>query len=92
MPPATAKNAQEPEPVVAVDGSLPFEAPRMTDNRLTVQAIVWSPAVEDRMAVINNSIMRQGGKVDGFTVEAIGEDQVLVREGQQQYVVPFGSR
>lgn len=91
-PPATVKNMQKPDPMPAVDTSLPFEAPRLTDNRLTVQAIVWSSTVEDRMAVVNNSIIRQGGKVDGFTIETIGEDQILVREGQQRYVVPFGSR
>jgi hypothetical protein len=68
------------------------QATRLTDGRLEVQAIAWSPVVEDRMAVINNQVIHQGNTIEGFAVVEIGEDKVLVKEGPQFYVVFFGSR
>lgn len=97
-PPASTAEDQEtiPEPdqtSLAPQSNDPFSrAVRLTDDRLEVQAIAWSPVAGDRMAVINNQIIYQGNTVDGFYVVEIGQDQVLVKEGGQYYVVYFGSR
>lgn len=63
----------------------------MADNRLKVQAIVWSSAREDRMAVINSRILHEGDSVDGFTVVSIKPDDVIVREkGAGLWRIRFG--
>jgi hypothetical protein len=62
----------------------------LTDGRLKVQALAWSPVAEDRMAVINTRILHEGDKVDGFSVLAIRRDDVVVREKGVVYRVPFG--
>lgn len=66
-------------------------AERMTDGRLKVQAIVWAPDAQERMAVVNSQVIREGGIIEGFTVVGIGEDAVYVREkGMGLLKVPFG--
>lgn len=66
-------------------------AERMTDGRLTVQAIVWAANAGDRMTVINNRIVREGGTIDGFSIVGIGEDAVYVKEGARLLKVPIGA-
>ncbi len=65
-------------------------ADRLTDNRLKIQAIVWSPIPDERMAVINTHIVREGSSVEGFSVVAIRSDDVIVRENGRMYRVVFG--
>ena len=62
----------------------------LTDGRLKVQALAWSPSIEDRMAVINTRIVHEGDKVEGFVVLAIGRDDVVVSEKGIAYRVVFG--
>lgn len=92
--PEDQETSPEPEltSVNPQSNNLFSQAARLTDGRLEVQAIVWSPVAGDRMAVINNQIIHQGNTVEGFSVVEIGQDQVLVKEGGQYYVVYFGSR
>jgi hypothetical protein len=66
-------------------------ADRLTDNRLKIQAIAWSPIPDERMAVINSHIVREGSSVEGFTVVAIRSDDVIVKEQGRLYRVVFGS-
>jgi hypothetical protein len=63
---------------------------RLTDGSLKVQAIVWSPTPQERMAVLNNQIVREGDAVDDFTVVAIGPDDVVVRKDGQMWRAIFG--
>lgn len=84
--PGPAPENQSPPPEDPYAGVLP-----MADNRLKVQAIVWSSAREDRMAVINSRILHEGDSVDGFTVVAIKPDDVIVREkGAGLWRIRFG--
>ena len=91
--PATSKASPEVgrQPATATTKPSP-SFPRLTHKNLDVQAIVWSMNIEDRMAVINNQIVRQGNTVEGFTVAAIEEDYVVVQEAGKCYMAPFGSR
>jgi hypothetical protein len=66
------------------------DARPLTDGRLKVQALAWSPKAEDRMAVINTRIVHEGDKVNGFTVLAIGSDDVIVRDKDIKFRVTFG--
>ena len=65
-------------------------AQRLTDGRLKVQAIVWAPEPADRMAVVNNKIVREAGTLDGFFIVGIGREAVYVREDGRLFKVPFG--
>lgn len=66
-------------------------AERMTDGRLKVQAIVWAPDPQERMAVVNSQVIREGSVIEGFSIVSIGEDAVYVREdGLRLLKVPFG--
>lgn len=65
-------------------------AERLTDGRLTIQAIAWSSNAEDRMAVINNRVVREGAAVDGFSIIGIAEEAIYAREGGRLWKVLFG--
>jgi hypothetical protein len=65
-------------------------AERLRDNRLKIQAIAWSPVADERMAVINSHIVREGSSVEGFSVIAIRQDDVIVNEQGRLYRVVFG--
>jgi hypothetical protein len=67
-------------------------AERMTDGRLKVQAIVWADNAEDRMAVVNNRIVREGTVLEGFSIVGIGQDALFVSEAGRLLSVPFGNR
>ncbi len=59
------------------------------DTRLKLQAISWDKNSEKRIAVINNRIVREGESVDGFLITIIGKDDVLVREGENEWKLMF---
>ena len=103
QPPVDESRAVEPSPRPAgKQASLPADranrtaepeypnARLMTDGRLKVQALAWSPNTDDRMAVINTRIVHEGDKVEGFAVLAIGRDDVIVSEKGVIYRVVFG--
>ncbi len=90
---APAKPAQETAGAAAMNA--PSDAyentPPLTDGRLKVHAIAWSPKVEERMAVVNNRVIYEGDSVDGFVVVAIRPDDVVVREKERGlWKVVFG--
>jgi hypothetical protein len=62
----------------------------LTDGRLKVQAIAWSPDPEDRVAVVNNRIVHKGDAVDGFIVLAVESERLVVRAEGKVWVVFFG--
>jgi type IV secretory pathway VirB10-like protein len=73
------------------DDSAYTNAERLMDSRIKIQAIAWSPVPDERMAVINSRIVREGGSVEGFSVVAIRSDDVIVKEEGRLYRVLFGS-
>lgn len=58
-------------------------------TQLILQAISWDKNSENRIAVINNRIVREGESVDGFIVTLIGEDDVSVRKGGNEWKLMF---
>jgi hypothetical protein len=73
------------------DDAIYTNARRLTDNRIKIQAIAWSPIPDERMSVINNRIVREGDSVEGFSVVKIRSDDVIVREKGRLYRAVFGS-
>jgi hypothetical protein len=56
---------------------------------LELQAVSWDPNPANRIAVINGSIVREGGGIEGFSVVRIEEDEVLVRKGLSEWKLVF---
>lgn len=91
----TPSREQPAKPVKRAPAKAPAESYQnvsaLTDDRLKVQAIVWSRIPEDRMTVINSRVLHEGDTVDGFTLVAIRPDDVVVKEGSgARWKVIFG--
>lgn len=56
---------------------------RVGRQKIRLQAIVWSPKVAERKAVINEEIVWEGEVVEEFTIVAINIDEVILgRQGR----------
>lgn len=56
---------------------------------LEIQALVWSPNPDSRMAVINGAILHASGSIEDMTITHIGEDYIVVRKGGEELRVDF---
>jgi len=65
---------------------------RLDDSKLDLQAIAWSKEASQRLAVINGHIVREGESVEGFLVNQIREDTVIVNDGTESWQLEFGLR
>jgi len=81
----TAKSALSAPPAPRT-----IKANRWYGDGIKVQAIVYGPDPDARMAVVNGRTVYQGSVVDGFVVEAIEEDAVIVRQGREKWKVVLG--
>ncbi|MFC1887155.1 general secretion pathway protein GspB, partial [Thermodesulfobacteriota bacterium] len=54
---------------------------QLDEARLKLDAVAWSEDPKRRIAVINGHIMREGQSIDGFVIDRIGAEEVVVREG-----------
>ena len=97
-PPLSAFNGRRPLPVEKpaeraarrpTAGSKPADIQFFDDPRLQLQAIAWSAQAKDRIAVINGSLVREGGQVKGVTVIEIGLDEVAFEEGGRRWKQKF---
>ncbi|MFZ1984940.1 MAG: hypothetical protein WAU91_11040 [Desulfatitalea sp.] len=92
-PPEPSEQPKSQPASAKQEANLYANAERMTNGALKVQAIVFAPTAEERMAVVNNNIVREGSAVDSYTIVGIGEEAVYVREGQGRLLkVPFGKQ
>ena len=64
----------------------------MEDGPLTLQAISWADAPENRIAVINGKICRQRDRIDGYRIQTINPDDVRVTDGEKTWRLRFGIR
>ena len=63
---------------------------RLDDSKLKLQAIAWSKDAAQRLAVINGHIVREGESVDGFLVNQIRQEDVVVNDGSASWQLEFG--
>lgn len=63
---------------------------RMDDSKLKLQAIAWSKDAAQRIAVINGHIVREGESVEGFVVNQIRKEDVVVTDGSASWQLEFG--
>jgi hypothetical protein len=62
---------------------------RLDDSKLKLQAIAWSKDAAQRLAVINDHIVREGESVEGFLVNQIRQEDVVVNDGSASWQLEF---
>jgi hypothetical protein len=62
------------------------------DRILKINAISWSQQADERLAVINSAIVREGQTVEGFRLVKIMENGVIVQRAGQKNRVDFRLR
>jgi len=62
---------------------------RLDESKLKLQAIAWSKNAAQRIAVINGHIVREGESVEGFSVNQIRQDDIIVNDGVESWQVEF---
>jgi hypothetical protein len=66
--------------------------PRLDNAKLTLQAIAWSKVAAERIAVINDRIVREGESVEGYSINQIRQEDVVVNDGARSWQLEFGLR
>ena len=66
--------------------------PLLNDPDMKLQAITWSKDPQKRIAVINNSILRQGEVVSGYRIDAINQDDVVLNDRGKKWKIIFRIR
>jgi hypothetical protein len=56
---------------------------------LKLQAISWSQNPANRIAVINGNILREGAVLEGYSINRIAKDEVVVRKGAEEWKLVF---
>jgi hypothetical protein len=62
---------------------------RLDDDKLKLQAIAWSNVAAQRIAVINGHVVREGESVEGFSVNQIRQEAVIVNDGTESWQLEF---
>jgi len=76
---------REQEPIPTVTEKIEDLPEIAVDSRLKIQAIAWALDPSRRFVVINNSIVRAGGNIDGITVVAIEENIIHFNEDGKEW-------
>ena len=63
---------------------------RLNDSKIKLQALAWSDDAAKRMAVINGRIVREGESMDGYQINQIRQEDVVVSDGSQFWSLEFG--
>jgi hypothetical protein len=58
-------------------------------DRFEIQAIAWDEIPEQRLAVVNNSILREGDSADGASVIRIGKNDIIINENGRVWKIIF---
>lgn len=85
---AAETKASEPSIFKAEEVKIPV----LKDPEMKLQAITWSKDPQKRIAVINNSILRQGEAVSGYRIDAINQDDVVLNDKGRKWKILFRIR
>ncbi len=64
----------------------------LKNNELKIQAISWAQKPENRIAVIDNRVLRQGDAVQGYRLVEIEKDSVILQDSDKDYRLEFNYR
>ena len=76
-------------PVKKSMSSAPRSYRRLDDPKIKLQAIAWSKDAAQRLAVINGHIVREGESVEGFLINQIRQEDVVVNDGSTTWQLEF---
>ena len=62
---------------------------RLDDPKIKLQAIAWSNDASKRIAVINGHVVREGESVEGFLIDQIRQEDVVVNDGSTSWQLEF---
>lgn len=71
------------------ENNQPFLPKLKNDPRIELQALVWAEDAKNSFAVINNRIFREGQTFDGIVVARIDKDEVVFRDGREEWREKF---
>ena len=77
---------KEPKPEASKQ---PDTTGQALDSKLELQAIAWSTDPNERIAVINGQIVREGDSIKGFSVARISSESVIVKRGAKEWELMF---
>jgi hypothetical protein len=63
---------------------------KLNDSQIKLQALAWSGDAARRMAVINGRIVREGESMDGYQIDRIRQEDVILSDGKQSWSLEFG--
>jgi hypothetical protein len=63
---------------------------KLNDSKIKLQALAWSSDAARRMAVINGRIVREGESIDGYQINQIRQEDVVVSDGRESWSLEFG--
>lgn len=68
------------------------DIPEKQIEGITIQALVWSETPQSRIVMINNHILHIGDALDRFYVKDIGNDYIILKDGNEQFKTMFHVR
>ena len=75
---------------VLVQEEKPVPMNRLEGVGFKIQAISWGDTPQERLAVINNQILREGDGIEGYRISRINPDDIILRRGKNTYRLEFG--
>ena len=87
---AGQRTAASKPPVAARKTDKAATYAKLADSSLKLQALAWSSDAARRMAVINGRIVREGESMDGYQINQIRQEDVVVSDGRQSWRLEFG--
>jgi type II secretory pathway component PulC len=77
------------EPKIKSEPFAELPVKQVGETGLELQAIAWSGDMSRRIAVINGSIVREGGSVEGVSIVRINPDDVIFKKGGETWKQVF---
>ena len=84
--------AETSPPQISAKKAEKVDIPLLNNPEMKLQAITWSKDPQKRIAVINNSILRQGEAVSGYRIDTINQDDVVVTDKGRKWKLLFRIR
>jgi hypothetical protein len=78
-PPVESGESVAMEEIFETTTTETFATPPANNAGLSLMALVWTAQPESRFVVINGTIVREGGNIEGSNVVRIDEDYVVVK-------------
>ena len=84
--------AETSPPQISAKKAEKVDIPLLDNPEIKLQAITWSKDPQKRIAVINNSILRQGEAVSGYRIDTINQDDVVLTDKERKWKLLFRIR